>query len=201
MKAVRGAARLLLPLSLLLSGCVRQAVLENDIQSAIWKSRTLSTATDLQLAHAALAAQLVELEALYQRSPGDPRPRELLVRGYRTMARGFIELRRLDAIAGADHARAQREERLQADAEARARYYQAIAPATSPDPASKPRWEGELTEAEGACRSRDQKTYERTLNALLARPWTSPEARLEDALLRQLAAAWLMPNVAVRCGF
>ncbi len=122
---------LLLSLSLSLSGCMQQAVLENDVRSAQWKARTLATATDVNIAQAALSAQLVELEALYQRTPDDARVLGLLDRGYRLMAQGFIELRRLDAVNARDPARAEQEAQRRSDAEARARYYRQKLPTSA----------------------------------------------------------------------
>jgi hypothetical protein len=186
-------------LALSLSGCMQQAVLENDVRSAQWKARTLSTATDLNIAEAALSAQLVELEALYQRAPEDARLLGLLDRGYQLMARGFIELRHLDAVNAGDTARAEQELRLRTDAEARARYYRQRLGSSAPSAPS--RLESDLVEAEAACARHDRATYEQNLNALLAEPESAPEARLERALLKKLAGAWLMPNAAVRCKF
>jgi hypothetical protein len=186
---------------LALSGCVQQAVLENDVTNATWKARTLATATDLRLAEAALAAQLVELEALYQRNPDDARVLGLLEHGYSLMARGFVEARRLEAIAAGDEARAERERRAQTDAEARARYYRApssFALRLASAPAGA---EQELTAAERACRRRDRSEYERELNGVLLRSEQRPEARLGHALAQRLAAAWLMPKLAARCHF
>lgn len=176
-------------------------MLENDIGSATWKARTLTTVSDVRLAEAALAAQLVELEALYQRSPRDARVQRLLAQGYSLMARGFIEARRLDALAAGDDAKAEQERRAQADAEARARYYR---PPASPglrlaSAADGP--EQELTEAERACRKRDRSSYERELSRVLGKQETQPESRLKLALAQRLAAAWLMPKVAARCQF
>jgi hypothetical protein len=118
---VRWVARLALASVVLATGCVRHAVLENDVRSAEWKARALSTASNLHLAEAALSAQLVELEALYQRDDRDARVRSLLSRGYGLMARGFIEARRLEALAEPDDARAELELRSRKDAEARPR--------------------------------------------------------------------------------
>jgi hypothetical protein len=182
---------------LALGGCVQQAVLENDITSATWKARTLATATDLRLAEAALAAQLIELEALYQRDPDDGRVRRLLEHGYSLMARGFVEARRLEALVGGDDVSAERERRAQSDAEARARYYRA----PSSDAPRLAGAEQELTAAERACRRRDRSEYERELNRVLLRSEVRPEARLEHALAQRLAAAWLMPKLAARCHF
>lgn len=186
---------------LALGGCVQQAVLENDVTSATWKARTLATATDLRLAEAALAAQLVELEALYQRNPEDGRVLGLLERGYSLMARGFVEARRLEAIAGDDDASAERERLAQSDAEARARYYRARSSDTSRLASAPAGPEQELTAAELACRNRDRSEYERELNGVLLRSEPRPEARLGHALARRLAAAWLMPKLAARCHF
>lgn len=180
----------------LLVGCVREAVLENDVRSAQWKARTLATATDPSLSHAALSAQLVDLEALYQRDPKDPRIGALLERGYWLMARGFIELRRLEAAASGDGARAEQEAQLRADAEQRAAYY-----APKPRKPVELELERALRGAEEACKTHDRAGYERALHEVLARPAPSPEARLEHALARRLAALWLAPNVALRCGF
>jgi hypothetical protein len=187
-------------LTLALSGCVQQAVLENDVRSAQWKARTLSTAADIDLAFAALSAQLVELEALHQRDQSDARVLGLLDRGYRLMAHGFIELRYLEALAANDSARADTEARLRADAEARARYYRERLDASAPKlaPLSV---ESDFTEAEAACARHDRGDYEQRLNALLAAPETKPEARLERTLVRRIAGAWLLPGVAARCKF
>jgi hypothetical protein len=183
-------------LALALGGCVHDAVLENDVRTAVWKSRTLATATDLSLGYAALSAQLVELEALYQRSPNDERVRALLERGYLLMARGFIELRRLRAWAASDAAQVEQERQLASDAEGRARYYAGKSSASAPFPLDQA-----LAGAKTACERHDRAGYERELNALLAKPAPEPEARLEHVLAKQLAAAWLTPNVAARCRF
>jgi hypothetical protein len=185
--------------TLSLGGCVQQAVLENDVRNAQWKARTLATATDPSLAQAALSAQLVELEALYQRNPSDARVLELLNHGYGLMARGFIELRRLDAVNAGDSGRARQEEQLRADAEARARYYRkGLAVDTA---SSRTKLESELAEPETACARRDRTSYEAQLNAILVKAEGAAEERLERALLRKLASAWLMPNVEARCKF
>jgi len=183
-----------------LGGCVAHAVLENDVRSAQWRARTLSTAADPSLAYAALSAQLVELEALYQRDPGDARVLGLLDHGYRLMAHGFIELRHLEALGAGDSGRAGQEALLRADAEARARYYRERLPAGS---AGSPplRLESDFAETDAACARRDRAAYEQRLNALLAASETTPEERLERALSRRLASARLMPNVALRCKF
>ncbi len=189
-----------LALALALGGCVQQAVLENDVRSAQWKARTLSTAADLSLAHAALAAQLVELEALYQREPSDARVLGLLERGYRLMARGFIELRHLEALAAGDLARAEEERLLRTDAESRARYYrEKLGPNAAGSVGAG--LDSDFAEPEAACVRHDRTSYEARLNALLAKPEVAAEQRLERTLSRKLAAAWLMPNVAARCKF
>jgi hypothetical protein len=151
----------------------------------------------VNIAEAALSAELVELEALYQRTPDDARVLELLDRGYRLMAQGFIELRHLDAINARDVARAEQEVQLRSDAEARARYYRRRLPVSAQSSRSK--LESALAEAEAACAKHDRTGYEQQLNALLAEPESAPEARLERALLKKLAGAWLLPNVAERC--
>lgn len=180
-----------------LSGCVQQAVLENDVRSAIWKSRTLATATDLSLAHAALSAQLIELEALYQRDASDVRVQKLLSHGYATMARGFVELRYLDALAAGDAARAERERALREDAEARARYY-----AAKLEPGSlRLSIEEALSNALQACQKHHRAAYEAELNRILQTHPGAPEERLDSALVHGLASAWLQPGVAARCGF
>jgi hypothetical protein len=182
-----------------LGGCVQQAVLENDVRNAQWKARTLATASDSSIAHAALSAQLVELEALYQRDRSDPRVGALLVRGYRLMSRGFIEIRRLQAVAAGDDARAAQEVQLAADAEARALYYGSSASGGATD--ANLELDQPLAEPAAACARHDRVAYENQLNALLLAPERGPEQRLAHALVRQLASAWLMPRVAARCGF
>lgn len=188
--------RVLPALLLLASGCVQHAVLENDVRSAEWKARTLSTASNLSVGEAALSAQLVELEALYQRDRSDPRVKGLLSRGYRLMAHGFVEARRLDALAQGDAARAELELRDRRDAEARARYY-----GGSDVAHERSLLERGLDSADAACNAHDRDTYERSLAELLAAPEISPEQRLERALLRRLARSYLAPQVAARCGF
>ncbi len=195
----RGSVFLVL-LALTASGCVQQAVLENDVRTAQWKARTLSTGADLSLAHAALSAQLVELEALYQRDPSDARVLGLLERGYRLMASGFIELRHLEALAAGDLARATEEQALRADAESRARYYREKL-GTAATRRSSSSLDREFAEPEAACARHDRAAYETQLNALVAQPQAGAEQRLELTLSRKLAAAWLMPNVAARCKF
>jgi hypothetical protein len=182
-----------------LAGCVTHAVLENDVRSAQWRARTLSTAADPSLAYAALSAQLVELEALYQRDPRDTRVLGLLDHGYRLMAHGFIELRRWEALGAGDAGRAEQEALLRGDAEARARYYRERLPSGAAT--SRLRLESEFAEPDAACARHDRAGYEQRLNALLAASEKAPEERLERALSRRLASARLMPNVALQCGF
>jgi hypothetical protein len=194
------AASFALIFAFTLSGCVQQAVLENDVRSAQWKARTLGTAADPSIAYAALSSQLVELEALHQRDPSDARVLGLLDRGYRLMAHGFVELRYLEALSAADLPAAERERLLRGDAEARARYYRerlGAGAATSPPLAV----ESDFADAEAACARHDRADYEQRLNGLLAAPEKQPEERLERALTRRLAACWLSPNVAARCKF
>jgi hypothetical protein len=180
-------------------------MLDNDITRAHARERALATAADLSIAEAALAAQLVELEALYLRDTRDYRARDvldLLDRGYALMAQGFIEVRRLDAVAAGDTARAEQERRLQADATERSRSYRGLAaglPLGGP-----PRLDllaRFLGGAEAACQAHDRASYEQNLSALLARSARSPSDRLTLALAKRQAAAWLMPNVSARCGF
>lgn len=192
----------LLGLALALGGCVQQAVLENDVRSAIWKSRTLSTATDLSLAHAALSAQLVELEALYQRDSSDFRVKDLLAKGYGLMAHGFVELRYLDALSQGDTARADYELGLRADAERRSRYYLHHGlPESTARPGDVNALDAELAQAEQACRQHDRAAYEAELNRLLANAKPKPEQQLQVTLVHALASAWLRPRVAERCAF
>jgi hypothetical protein len=186
-------------LALGLGGCVQQAVLENDVRNAQWRARTLATASDPSIAHAALSSQLVELEALYQRDSSDRRIGALLVRGYQLMSRGFIEIRRLQAVAAGDDARAAQEAQLGADAEARARYYGSNASGGATDASVD--LEQALAEPAAACARHDRAAYERQLNAILLTPEREPEQRLAHALVHQLASAWLMPRVAARCRF
>ncbi|HYP88044.1 MAG TPA: hypothetical protein VEQ59_07815 [Polyangiaceae bacterium] len=181
----------------MVSGCMQQAVLENDVRSAQWKARTLSTASDTSLGYAALCSQLIELEALYQRDPNDRRVSALLVRGYELMARAFIELRRLEAVVAGDEARAAQEAQLAADATARAAYYRSRAAGPWP-PLEVSR---ALAGAAKACDAHDRAAYERELNVALRAPERGVEMRLERALTQRLAGAWLMPQVAARCGF
>src|SRR5258706_2706627 len=92
--------------ALLLAGCVQSAVLENDVRAAEARDAALGGASDLELADAALASELVELEALYRRAPKDARVLSLLSRGYAMYGLGFVEPRRLEALAAGDAARA-----------------------------------------------------------------------------------------------
>lgn len=174
-------------------------MLENDVQNAQLEARTLSTQSDLTVAEAALSAQLVELEALYQRAPRDTRVLELLDSGYTLLAQGFIEVRRLDALAAGDMARAAQAAESSAQAAARAQFYRGAMPgkrlATPP-----PLWPS-LIAAQRSCQQRARASYEKQLHALLLQPAGDPEQRLKQALLSRLASAWLLPPVAARCGF
>lgn len=190
----------ILALSVLSAGCVQDAVLENDVRNAVWKARTLRTASDLHLAHAALSSELVELEALYQRNPSDRRVRALLRDGYRLMARGFVEIRRLEALAEADTASAEQAARQRADAEARAEFYGRNADAEAAGDASRA-LDAALAPPDLACQKHDRATYERQLSELLANVERAPERRLQHALLQRRAALWLSPSVATRCKF
>jgi hypothetical protein len=188
-----------------INGCVHDAVLDNDIARARAAQACLLTATDVRLAEAALSAQLVELEALYLRDTRDYRAQGvlgLLDDGYGLMAQGFIELRRLDAVAAGDIARAEQERQLQADAAARSRFYRArsghLAESALPRRDLKTAF---FSGAEAACQKHDRAGYERSLSALLAQSESSPQHRLELALAQRQAAAWLMPNVSARCAF
>lgn len=200
LNALRAAGYFSALLALASSGCVQQAVLENDVRSAQWKARTLATAADPSLAFAALSAQLVELEALHQRDPSDARVLGLLERGYRLMAHGFIELRHLEALAAGDLSNAEREQQLRADAEARARYYRERRSSSAPKSAPLA-VESAFAEAEAACARHERARYEASLNAQLTTRERQPEERLEHALVRRLASARLLPNVAARCKF
>jgi hypothetical protein len=175
---------------------VQQAVLENDVRNAVWRSRTLATASDLSIAQAALSSQLIELEALYQRDASDRRVTDLLARGYALMAHGFVELRRLEAVAIGDDARAAQEELLKKDAQGRSIYYRMQG---NSKPASS--IQQQLAEPEAACGRHDRARYEQQLNHLLQLGDEQVEQRLERALLRRLASLWLVPKVAARCRF
>jgi predicted subunit of tRNA(5-methylaminomethyl-2-thiouridylate) methyltransferase len=61
--------------------------------------------------------------------------------------------------------------------------------------------ESDFAEPEAACARHDRAAYEAELNELLLEREQAPEQRLERALERRLAAAWLMTNVAARCKF
>jgi hypothetical protein len=180
-----------------MSGCVERAVLENDVRNAIGKSRALDTESDVALAFAALSSQLVELEALYQRDPNDSRVRALLSRDFSLMARGFVELRYLDALSIDDRARADYEAGLRADAEARARFY---GKGLGPD-ALRLRLDQELAPARTACEHHDHSRYEAELHRLLRASPDAAGARLESALLAALSARLLDPRLAQRCEF
>jgi len=192
--------RALLPLfTLLLAGCVRDAVLENDVRNAEWKSRVLTTQSDWQVAQAALGAQLVELEALYQRAPSDARVSRLLAKGFWLLADGFIEAERLEAIAAGDSAEETRQEQRQADARARRDFY-AQRPSAAPDDAQNSA-AFLLLSPKRACQAHDRRRYESELNALLVLRESDAEQRLSLALTRRLARDSLAPAVAERCGF
>lgn len=195
----------LLALSVLSTGCVQDAVLDNEIARAHDKQAALRTAGDLNIAEAALSAQLIELEALFQRETRDFRQvgiSDLLDRGYGLMAQGFIEARRLEAVAAGDTARAEQERALQADAHSRSRYYRGRATPLPESAPSRLDLKAEfLRDAEAACQKHDRAGYEQKLSTLLAQSPGSPHRRLELALAKRQAAAWLMPNVAARCGF
>jgi hypothetical protein len=181
------------------SACVRDAVLENDVRSAQWKARTLATQSDLNVAEAALSAQLVELEALYQRDPADVRVLGLLDAGYGLLAQGFIEARRLEAVAAGDTAGAAQEAERAAAAEARAEFYRAGLKASTSSAGAA--LGNELADAELHCQRHERSEYVQELHALLREPEGDPEQRLKRALLRRLASAWLLPGVAARCQF
>jgi hypothetical protein len=189
---------LALCLALSSSGCVQQAVLENDVHRAQMRERVLTTQVDLELAQAAAAHELVELEALFQRSPRDGRVTALLAAGYTRWANDFIEAERLEALAAGDEAEAAQHERRQADARARSTYYrgqngpwgQSAMPSPSP-----------LAPADDACKQRDRNRYERELDALLRATAKSPEERLRLVLTQRLARLKLLPPISQRCGF
>ena len=67
--------------ALTLGGCVQQAVLDNDVRSAQWKARTLSTAADTELAFAALSTEAAQKAA----SPLAPRPPHFPARAKRVI--------------------------------------------------------------------------------------------------------------------
>ncbi len=173
-------------------------MLENDVQSAQLKERVLTTQLDLELAQAAAAHELVELEALYQRAPRDRRVAVLLAAGYTRWANDFIEAERLEALAAGDEAKAAQHERRQADARARSAFYRGQDgpwgrySVPSPNP---------LAQADDACKKRDRERYERELDALLRATAKNPEERLRLALTQRLARLKLLPAVSQRCGF
>lgn len=173
---------------------MRDAVLQNRVQAAFERDATLAASTDLALAEPALAAQLIELEALAARTP-EPRVLALLSQSYDLWAQGFVELRRLEALAAGDTARAERERRQRADAEARATEYARLARSAPRADTLAPF----LAAAMAACRERDASRYERELGALLAREPRERSEALRLALAQRHAAAWLMPRVAERC--
>jgi hypothetical protein len=192
---------------LMLGGCVQQAVLENDVRDAQWKARVLSTQNDLELAEAALAAQLVELEALYQRAPGDARVVGLLAKGYWLWADGFIEGRKIEAMVAGNQPDAARQERRQAQARARRSYYSKLAAPSAAGAGlaadSQPDFGGAwlLERPRAACAAHDRVSYERELTDILRAPEDAPEARLGLALAQRLAKSWLDPAVSARCKF
>jgi hypothetical protein len=181
------------------SGCVQQAVLENDVQNAQLKARVLATQVDLELAQAAAARELVELEALFQRAPGDSRVTALLTQGYARWADDFVEAERLEALAAGDEARAAQHERRQADARARSAYYGDRA--GKPDAIGAPQGPGLLAPADDACRKRERERYEQELDTLLRSSTKLPEGRLQLALAQRLARLKLLPPISQRCGF
>ena len=190
--------------SVVASGCVRDAVLENDVQNAERKARVLASVSDCEHAEAVLAAQLVELEALYLRSPRDRRVLELLGRGYFRMAGGFLEARRLEALAAGDAADASYQARRQEDARARASFYRSrVGPLDTPETtlAVGQSLGAQLRLAEAACQAHDRLRHDAVLTALLAQRDPRPEKRLELALAQRLARSLLKPEVSARCQF
>jgi hypothetical protein len=186
------------------AGCVRDAVLENDLRNAQAKARVLATVSDLEQAEAALAAELVELEALYLRAPEERRVLELLGVGYLRMAGGFIEARRLEALAAGDAAGARQQAERQANARARAAFYLGrLTPPATPEPAAAlgRRLSAQLTLAEAACQAHDRLRHDAVLTALLAQRDARPETQLQLALAQRLARALLLPEVSARCQF
>jgi hypothetical protein len=187
-----------------LNGCVQQAVLENDVRSAQWKARVLATQNDLDLAEAALSAELVELEALYQRAPSDARVAGLLARDYWLLADGFVEAHRLDAVVAGNQVEATRQEGRQTAARARRSYYAKLvpsAPAAAAD--TSPSFGGAwlLERPRAACAAHDRKSYERELNEVLRARESQPEERLGLTLAQRLAQSWLEPGVSAACRF
>jgi hypothetical protein len=179
---------------------VEQAVLENDVRNAQWKARVLTTQVDLELAQAAASAELVELEALYQRAPDDARITALLTDGFARLADGFIEAQRLEAFVADDSAETAAQERRQADARARSAYYRQQlgkrAGKAPPQASLAP-----LQSASDACRKHERARYETELSTLLSASTTQPEQRLELALAQRQARFWLLPKLSQRCGF
>lgn len=177
---------------------MQQAVLENDVHSAQMKERVLTTQVDLDLAQAAAAHELVELEALFQRSPRDARVTALLAAGYTRWADDFVEAERLQALAAGDEASAAQHERRQADARARSAYYRGQNGPWGQYAVPRP---NPLVQADAACKRRDRARYEQELDALLRATTKAPEERLQLALSQRLARLKLLPTVSQRCGF
>lgn len=183
-------------------GCVRDAVLENDVRKAQLQAAALASVADLELAEAALAAELLELEALYLRSPHDARVLGLLALGYARLADGFIEARRLEALAADSGAEATRQAERRADARARRDFYQDRARAGGSRELPPSGVLGEhLSSAEQACRAKNRARYEAELTRLLAERPERPEARLTLALAQRHARSWLHAEISARCGF
>lgn len=183
---------------------MRDAVLENDVQNAERKARVLGSVSDCEHAEAALAAQLVELEALYLRAPQDRRVLELLGQGYLRMAGGFLEARRLEALVAGDAAAATHQAERQRDARARAAFYRGrLGPLATPEPvlAVGRNLAAQLRLAEAACQAHDRLRHDAVLAALLAQRDARPETRLDLALAQRLARSLLKPEVSARCQF
>jgi hypothetical protein len=182
-------------LSLAVSGCVRQAVLENDVQRAVLQDRVLQSQLDFETAEAALAAQLIEREALFVRNPQDERAQRLLAVGYEQLGQGFIEARRLEALANSDIAEVAHQAERQRQALARAKYYGYAG-------SSAAGFLAPLEPAKSACEKRDRGAYDQLLIAVLAAPAPEQaEQRLNYVLVQRLAKSWLLPEVAARCSF
>jgi hypothetical protein len=178
---------------------VREAVLENRAQTALSRYAALQRSSDLTLAEAALAAQLIELEALLSDDvgPSNRQVLQLLDSGYTLLGKGFAEARRLDALASGDGARAEYERRRGVEAQARASEYRRLGGGAARD-----EWPSQyLNRAESACGARDQAGYEAGLHELLRRAPGESRERLRLSLAQRLAAAWLLPEVAARCRF
>jgi len=180
------------------SGCVRDAVLENEVRRCQAHALALTSISDWDVAEAALASELVSLEALYVRRPDDVRVRTLLRDSYLLHAQGFVEARRLEALAAGDVAGEANQRARQADSLARAAFYGRQADAKH---LRSTNFRTLLAPAEGACQSRDRVEYERALSELLARPVTEPTARLDAAVAKRLAQSWLTRAVSARCRF